>query len=40
LTVRRSCAVNTSTLWGLVGLGVIAAALLVLGMAVLRYGRR
>ncbi|BCH21548.1 COG1470 family protein [Mesorhizobium sp. L-8-3] len=32
--------VNTSTLWGVAGLGVIAAAVLVLGMAVMRYGRR
>jgi uncharacterized membrane protein len=32
--------VNTSTVWGAAGLGVIAAAALVLGLAVLRYGRR
>jgi uncharacterized membrane protein len=32
--------VNTSTIWGMAGLGVIAAAVLVLGMAVMRYGRR
>jgi uncharacterized membrane protein len=32
--------VNTSTVWGVAGLGVIAAAALVLGLAVLRYGRR
>ncbi|RWH82155.1 MAG: hypothetical protein EOQ86_09275 [Mesorhizobium sp.] len=32
--------VNTSTMWGAAGLGVIAAAVLVLGMAVMRYGRR
>lgn len=32
--------VNTSTVWGLAGLGIIAAAALILGMAVLRYGRR
>lgn len=32
--------VQTSTMWGIVGLGVIAAAVLVLGMAVTRYGRR
>lgn len=32
--------VNTSTVWGIAGLGIIAAAALVLGMAVLRYGRR
>jgi len=32
--------VNTSTVWGVAGLGVIAAAALILGLAVLRYGRR
>jgi uncharacterized membrane protein len=32
--------VNTSTVWGVAGLGVIALAALILGMAVLRYGRR
>lgn len=32
--------VETSTLWGAAGLGVIAAAVLVLGFAVSRYGRR
>lgn len=32
--------VNTSTVWGVAGVGVIAAAVLVLGMAVMRYGRR
>lgn len=32
--------VNTSTIWGMAGLGVIAAAVLVLGMSVMRYGRR
>lgn len=32
--------VNTSTMWGLVGLGVIGVAVLVLALAVLRYGRR
>ncbi len=32
--------VNTSTVWGMVGLGVIGAALLVLALAVSRYGRR
>lgn len=32
--------VNASTVWGMAGLGVIAAAALVLGMAVMRYGRR
>ncbi|WP_042778043.1 NEW3 domain-containing protein [Sinorhizobium fredii] len=32
--------VNTSTIWGMAGLGVIATAVLVLGLAVMRYGRR
>jgi uncharacterized membrane protein len=32
--------VRTSTLWGIAGLGVIAAAVIVLGGAVTRYGRR
>jgi uncharacterized membrane protein len=32
--------VRTSTVWGIAGLGVIAAAALVLGGAVMRYGRR
>lgn len=32
--------VNTSTLWGIVGLGVIAIAAIILVLAVLRYGRR
>lgn len=32
--------VTTSTLWGAVGLGVLAAAVVVLGVAVSRYGRR
>ena len=32
--------VNTSTVWGVAGLGIIALAALILGMAVLRYGRR
>ncbi|MGE0005169.1 MAG: NEW3 domain-containing protein [Parvibaculaceae bacterium] len=32
--------VNTSTVWGIAGLGIIALAALILGMAVLRYGRR
>lgn len=30
----------TSTLWGIAGVGIIAAALAVLGLAVVRYGRR
>jgi uncharacterized membrane protein len=32
--------VTTSTLWGLVGVGIIAVALLVLLGAVARFGRR
>ncbi|MCB9994625.1 MAG: hypothetical protein H6873_13335 [Hyphomicrobiaceae bacterium] len=32
--------VETSTLWGIVGLGVIGVAVIVLVLAVLRYGRR
>ncbi len=32
--------VGTSTLWGVAGLGVIAAAVVVLGFGVSRYGRR
>ncbi|WP_309085092.1 NEW3 domain-containing protein [Chelativorans sp.] len=32
--------VRTSTIWGVTGLGVIAAAVMVLGFAVTRYGRR
>jgi len=32
--------VTTSTMWGAAGLGVIAAAVIVLGFAVSRYGRR
>jgi uncharacterized membrane protein len=32
--------VTTSTLWGIVGVGIIAAALLVLVGAVARFGRR
>jgi len=32
--------VATSTLWGIAGLGIIAAAVLVLALAVTRYGRR
>ncbi|WP_411032779.1 NEW3 domain-containing protein [Shinella sp. BYT-45] len=38
--VQFRVTVRTSTLWGAAGLGVIAAAVLVLGGAVLRYGRR
>jgi uncharacterized membrane protein len=32
--------VRTSTLWGVTGLAVIGIAVLVLGFAVARYGRR
>ena len=32
--------VQTSTVWGAVGLGVIVAAVLVLGLGIMRYGRR
>jgi uncharacterized membrane protein len=32
--------VTTSTVWGVAGLGIIAAAVLVLALAVTRYGRR
>ena len=32
--------VTTSTLWGIVGIGIIAVALLVLLGAVARFGRR
>ncbi|MCA9906964.1 MAG: hypothetical protein KC547_24080, partial [Anaerolineae bacterium] len=32
--------VLTSTLWGVAGLGVIGAAVIVLAVAVTRYGRR
>ena len=32
--------VLTSTLWGIVGIGLIAVAVIVVGLAVLRFGRR
>jgi len=38
--VQFRTTVRTSTMWGIAGLGVIAAAVLVLGGAVMRYGRR
>ena len=38
--VQFRTTVRTSTLWGVVGVGAIAAAVLVLGGAVMRYGRR
>ena len=33
-------AVKTSTLWGLVGLAIIVVAVIVLGLGIMRYGRR
>lgn len=39
-SVQFRVTVGTSTLWGAAGLGVIAVAALVLGGAVMRYGRR
>lgn len=39
-SVQFRTTVKTSTLWGAAGLGVIAAAVLVMGGAVMRYGRR
>jgi uncharacterized membrane protein len=39
-SVQYRVTVNTSTLWGAAGLGVIAVAALVLGGAVMRFGRR
>lgn len=38
--VQFRTTVRTSTMWGIAGLGVIAAAAVVLGGAVMRYGRR
>ena len=32
--------VGTSTLWGMAGIGLIAVAVAVVGMAVVRFGRR
>jgi uncharacterized membrane protein len=32
--------VLTSTLWGIVGIGLIAVAVVVVGLAVMRFGRR
>ena len=32
--------VKTSTVWGVAGLGIISASVLVLALAVTRYGRR
>ena len=32
--------VETATVWGMAGLGIIAAAVVILGMAIMRYGRR
>lgn len=39
-SVQFRTTVRTSTLWGAAGLGVIAVAVLMLGGAVMRYGRR
>ena len=39
-TVNYRVTVLTSTLWGIAGLGIIAAAVIVLAAAVTRYGRR
>lgn len=39
-SVQFRVTVRTSTMWGAAGLGVIAVAALVLGGAVMRYGRR
>jgi len=38
--VQFRVTVKTSTMWGAAGLGIIAIAALVLGGAVMRYGRR
>ena len=32
--------VNTSTMWGIIGIGIIGLAVIVLALAVMRYGRR
>jgi uncharacterized membrane protein len=32
--------VRTSTMWGIVGVGIIAAAVVIVGLAVMRFGRR
>lgn len=39
-SVQFRVTVQTSTLWGIVGVGIIAVAALILVLAVLRYGRR
>lgn len=39
-TARFRVTVQTATVWGMAGLGVIAASVAVLGMAIMRYGRR
>jgi len=39
-SVQFRTTVRTSTMWGAAGLGIIAAAALILGGAVTRYGRR
>jgi uncharacterized membrane protein len=32
--------VQTSTLWGIAGIGLIAVAVVIVGLAVVRFGRR
>jgi uncharacterized membrane protein len=32
--------VRTSTMWGIVGVGIIAVAVVIVGLAVMRFGRR
>lgn len=39
-TAQFRVTVKTATVWGMAGLGIIAAAVIVLGMAIMRYGRR
>lgn len=39
-SVQFRTTVRTATVWGIAGLGVIASAVLVLGLAIARYGRR
>ena len=39
-TAQFRVTVKTATAWGMAGLGVIAAAVVILGMAIMRYGRR
>ncbi len=37
---RFRVTVNTSTMWGMIGIGIIGLAVIVLALAVMRYGRR